>query len=164
VAVLQAINKLDAAPSGGTEGTAPVVPFTSDDEYLVGHLAAQVGIILRNCQLYAESQVEQGRVRAMLDIVRGMHGDLGINSLVFTITERTPLLVNADRYSPCICSTSMLSIVSHDTAQHTMCDIVNVCVWLCVWCIALCACACACVCAVGAHCSSWTLRGRSCGP
>jgi GAF domain-containing protein len=33
----------------------------------------------------------------MLDIVRSLHSDMGVNSVSFTLTERTPQLVDADR-------------------------------------------------------------------
>ena len=33
----------------------------------------------------------------MMDIVRALHGDMGVNSMSFTMTERTPQLVDADR-------------------------------------------------------------------
>jgi len=41
--------------------------------------------------------VESGRVNALLDIVRSLNAGMGTTSLVFTITNRTPALVNADR-------------------------------------------------------------------
>lgn len=89
VAVLQAMNKKD-------EGGEPVA-FTEADEMMASYLGGQVGIILRNTQLFEAARVAKGKVDAMLDIVHSLHGDLGINSLLFTITERTPALVDADR-------------------------------------------------------------------
>jgi adenylate cyclase len=61
------------------------------------YLASQVGIILRNTMLYEAQIASQMKVQALLDIVRSLHGDMGINSLLFTLTERTPQLIEADR-------------------------------------------------------------------
>ena len=33
----------------------------------------------------------------MIDIVKAMYGDMGINSLIFTLTNRVPAVVDADR-------------------------------------------------------------------
>eukprot|EP00753_Platysulcus_tardus_P005782 PLAT13695.1.p1 GENE.PLAT13695.1~~PLAT13695.1.p1 ORF type:complete len:243 (-),score=129.08 PLAT13695.1:156-884(-) len=64
---------------------------------MVEALGSQAGITLRNASLFEKIQEEHKKITALLDIVRALHGDLGINSLIFTITERTPLLVQADR-------------------------------------------------------------------
>lgn len=94
VAVLQAINKLAEGESGDA------VAFTIHDEMLVEHLASQVGIILRNTVLFEEVRESQRKVRSLLEIVRSLHSNMGTQSLVFTVTERTPALVGADR---CTC-------------------------------------------------------------
>jgi len=84
IAVIQAINKHSGQ-------------FTCEDELLVGHLSLQVGVILRNQLLLEESKRSHSQVLSLLDIVKSLHSDLGINSLMFTITERCPSLVNAER-------------------------------------------------------------------
>ncbi len=90
VAVIQAINKL------GKEGV-PHVPFTKEDETLVDYMAGQIGVILLNAKIYEDSLNAKKKVEAMLDIVRSLHSDMGVNSVSFTLTERTPQLVEADR-------------------------------------------------------------------
>jgi GAF domain-containing protein len=114
VAVIQAINKKAATADnsaasrdgcGDTENNSSssggaceaFVPFTMEDELLIDHLALQVGIILRN-QIARDSIVRSHeQVVALLDIVRSLHSDLGLASLMFTITEKSPGLVDADR-------------------------------------------------------------------
>lgn len=90
VAVLQAINK--KSKEGGK-----FVPFTREDETLIDYMAGQLGVILMNAKIYEDSVRAKKKVEAMLDIVRSLHGDMGVNSVSFTLTERTPQLVEADR-------------------------------------------------------------------
>lgn len=92
VGVIQAINK-----SG--DG-----PFNSIDEEILGILAAQAGIALRNAELYHISVRSREKVRALLEVIKSMHSDLGINSLMFTITQRAHKLVDADRCSFFLCN------------------------------------------------------------
>ena len=89
VAVMQCINKKDA---GGAH-----IPFSASDMVLMDYLQSQVGVILRNPVARRQLNVESGRVNALLDIVRSLNAGMGTTSLVFTITNRTPALVNADR-------------------------------------------------------------------
>ena len=91
VAVLQAINKMDPNKPGA------FVPFTKEDETLADYMAAQLGVILLNAKIYEDSVTAKRKVEAMLDIVRALHADNGINSVCFTLTERTPTLVEANR-------------------------------------------------------------------
>ena len=86
VGVIQAINR-----AGGA--------FTAVDQEILGILAAQAGIALRNAELYHMSVRSREKVRALLEIIKAMHSDLGINSLMFTITQRTHTIVDADRCS-----------------------------------------------------------------
>jgi len=88
VAVMQCINKLK-------DGVA--VPFGETDLMLMGYLQSQVGVILRNAVTRQALKIESGRVGALLDIVKSLNAGMGTASLVFTITNRTPALVNADR-------------------------------------------------------------------
>lgn len=103
VAVLQAINKLD--------NNQPI-PFDEEDIVLIEYLASQVGIILRNMQLYEAQIASQKKVQALLDIVRSLHGDMGINSLLFTLTERTPQLIEADRCTVFLVDTARKELTS----------------------------------------------------
>ena len=63
----------------------------------MGYLQSQVGVILRNAVTRKALKVESGRVGALLDIVKSLNAGMGTASLIFTITNRTPALVNADR-------------------------------------------------------------------
>ena len=94
VGVIQAINHYE----GGADraGKSPC-PFTDVDEEVLGILAAQAGIALHNATLYNSMERESAKVRALLDIIKSMHSNLGINSLMFTITQRAHSLVEADR-------------------------------------------------------------------
>lgn len=88
VAVLQAINKKEE------DGLST---FMEDDETMILFIASQVGVMLKKLQMYERIVESEKRTMALLDIVRSLHSDLGTNSLMFTITERTPTLVTADR-------------------------------------------------------------------
>ena len=88
VAVLQAINKKDGVKFG---------KFHEDDEMHMEHMAMQVGIILSNQMLGESTKRKHGQVISLLEIVKSLHSNMGINSLMFTITEKSPGLVDADR-------------------------------------------------------------------
>ena len=92
VAVMQCINKIGNKSSKSTH-----VPFTESDMIMMDYLQAQVGVILRNAVARKQLSVESERVNALLDIVRSLNAGMGTASLIFTITNRTPALVNADR-------------------------------------------------------------------
>uniref|UniRef100_A0A7S2S2T4 GAF domain-containing protein n=1 Tax=Mucochytrium quahogii TaxID=96639 RepID=A0A7S2S2T4_9STRA len=121
VAVLQAVNKMKPSESvelSETSGTSlgarlfkrraaadkaskdgessRFIPFTREDEVLMDHLSLQLGIILRNQLLKEVSERAHKQVVSLVDIVRSLHSNMGINSLMFTITERTPSLVDAE--------------------------------------------------------------------
>jgi len=120
VAVLQAVNKLppstvskdsktetSASAESETPGVAiserslpsaqSAIAFSRHDELLMDQLSLQLGVVLRNQMLREESERAHAQVLSMLDIVRSLHSNMGINSLMFTITERSPGLVDADR-------------------------------------------------------------------
>eukprot|EP01035_Chromulina_nebulosa_P024610 gene24610-32052_t len=82
--VLQAINKRDNI-------------FNSTDEEVMSLLATQAGIALQNANLYRNAETARDKFRSLLDIIRAMQGELGVNSLIFTITQRTIRVVDADR-------------------------------------------------------------------
>lgn len=84
VGVIQAINKLDRT-------------FTSSDEEVMGTLATQAGIALQNANLFRHAEAARDKFRSLLDIIRAMQGEMGVNSLIFTITQRTIRVVDADR-------------------------------------------------------------------
>ena len=84
VGVLQAINK--------KEGT-----FSSTDEEVMSMLATQAGIAIQNATLFRHAESARDKFRSLLDIIRAMQGEMGVNSLIFTITQRTIRVVDADR-------------------------------------------------------------------
>lgn len=84
VGVLQAINKKDAI-------------FTPTDEEVMELLAMQAGIAVQNANLFKSAESARDKFRSLLDIIRAMQGELGVNSLIFTITQRTVRVVDADR-------------------------------------------------------------------
>lgn len=84
VGVLQAINKKDAV-------------FNATDEEVLRLLANQAGVALQNANLYKSAEFSRDKFRSLLDIIRAMQGEMGVNSLIFTITQRTIRVVDADR-------------------------------------------------------------------
>jgi hypothetical protein len=46
----------------------------------------QAGIALTNARLYQESERARGKVNAVLEVIKAMHNNFGISSLMFTIT------------------------------------------------------------------------------
>ncbi|ETW10262.1 hypothetical protein H310_00611 [Aphanomyces invadans] len=72
-------------------------------------LAAQAGIALQNAQNHKMALQAQKKVTEVLDIVKAMHSDLGINSLIFTVTHRIQRLVGSDR-----CSLYLLDKVTNE--------------------------------------------------
>jgi adenylate cyclase len=88
VAVLQAINK---------KSDSKFTKFTEDDEMVMEHMAMQVGVILSNQLLSERTKRIHAQVMSLLEIVKSLHSNMGINSLMFTITEKSPSLVDADR-------------------------------------------------------------------
>ena len=84
VGVLQAINKRTGK-------------FGSIDEEVMDMLSTQAGIALQNANIYRTSESARDKFRSLLDIIRAMQGEMGVNSLIFTITQRTTKVVDADR-------------------------------------------------------------------
>ena len=60
-------------------------------------LATQAGIAIQNANLFKSSEISRDKFRSLLDIIRSMQGEMGVNSLIFTITQRTIKVVDADR-------------------------------------------------------------------
>ncbi|OQR96272.1 dual 3',5'-cyclic-AMP and-GMP phosphodiesterase [Thraustotheca clavata] len=90
VGVMQALNRVGNEKDGG---------FTDMDEEVMTILAAQAGIALQNAQNHKTALQAQKKVTEVLDIVKAMHSDLGINSLIFTVTHRIQTLIDSDRCS-----------------------------------------------------------------
>ena len=109
VAVLQAINKKQKAHDAKPTDEHPWISFTTEDIMLIEHLSSQLGVILRNCQLFERTLVAKQKVSAMLDICKSLQGDMGMNSLMFTITEQTPKLMDCDR-----CTVYMVDRAKHE--------------------------------------------------
>lgn len=84
VGVLQAINKKDAI-------------FTPTDEEVMELLSMQAGIAVQNANVFKTAESARDKFRSLLDIIRAMQGEMGVNSLIFTITQRTIRVVDADR-------------------------------------------------------------------
>jgi len=82
--VLQAINKNDGV-------------FGSVDEEVMNMLCMQAGVALQNANNYFRAERSQNKFRALLDLIKAMQGELGANSLIFTITQRCVKIVEADR-------------------------------------------------------------------
>ncbi|CAK4082063.1 unnamed protein product [Aphanomyces euteiches] len=100
VGVMQALNR---------NGNDKAVGFTDMDEEVMTILAAQAGIALQNAQHHKTALQAQKKVTEVLDIVKAMHSDLGINSLLFTVTHRIQRLVDSDR-----CSLYLLDKVTNE--------------------------------------------------
>lgn len=87
VAVLQCINKV----GGGTV-------FSSQDQILLEHMASHVGVVLRNAKLYESERSAKMKVASLLDVIKMLHsGASNTTSLIFTLSNRSNELVDADR-------------------------------------------------------------------
>lgn len=99
VGVLQAINKID--PEKPVEEDKPTgtrsIPFERNDEKILGHLTQHVGIALRNAEVYAEAITVSERATGLLNTVQSLSQDLGIQSLLLTITTHANKIVSAQR-------------------------------------------------------------------
>uniref|UniRef100_A0A7S1UDQ0 GAF domain-containing protein n=1 Tax=Phaeomonas parva TaxID=124430 RepID=A0A7S1UDQ0_9STRA len=84
IGVLQVINK--------AEGT-----FTETDEGILEILCSQAGICLQNADLFSQTERSRSRFRSLLDIINALQGDMGLSSLLFTMTREAPRVVDADR-------------------------------------------------------------------
>lgn len=84
VGVLQAINKKDGQ-------------FGVVDEEVMNMLSMQSAIAIQNASLFKHAEKQSEKFRALLDMIRAMQGEMGVNSLIFTITQRTPKIIDADR-------------------------------------------------------------------
>lgn len=87
----------ESSESNDNSGEVVVEAFSEVDEEMIGILAAQAGIALHNAEMYQAMASSQAKIQSLLDIIQAMHSNLGVNSLLFTITERAHELVEADR-------------------------------------------------------------------
>jgi len=83
--VLQAINKKDWAH------------FTHVDEILMENLTQHCGIALRNAEIFRAAIVTSERANALLQLISSLSQDLGLQSVVLTVTTHASDLVQADR-------------------------------------------------------------------
>ena len=97
VGVVQMINKANG-------------PFGPADEEVLDMLSGQAGIALRNADLWNTALANQAKVNSMMDLIKALYGNLGINSLIFTLTNRVPDIVDADR----------CTIYIHDAAENEL--------------------------------------------
>ena len=82
--VIQAINKKEGI-------------FGSLDEDVLRMLAMQSGIALQNANHYHHAEEAQKKFKALLELIKSIQSEMGANSLIFTITQRTVKIVDADR-------------------------------------------------------------------
>ena len=85
VGVIQAINKKSGEP------------FTKVDEEIMEIMRVQAGSALANSLLHSQLVKQKERVDAMIQIICLMNRDLGINSLLFTISTKSHSLMEADK-------------------------------------------------------------------
>eukprot|EP00929_Paragymnodinium_shiwhaense_P019376 TRINITY_DN13235_c0_g1_i1.p1 TRINITY_DN13235_c0_g1~~TRINITY_DN13235_c0_g1_i1.p1 ORF type:complete len:500 (-),score=152.00 TRINITY_DN13235_c0_g1_i1:233-1732(-) len=87
--VLQAINKLDSNQAQPH--------FSRADEILMETLCQQCSIALRNAEVYRAAIVTSERANALLHMIQSLSKDLGVQSIVLTVTMHANELVQADR-------------------------------------------------------------------
>merc|ERR1719238_2041076 len=88
--VLQAINKLE-----GEFNTHP--HFSRIDEILIENLTQHCSVALRNAEVYRAAIVTSERASALLHMIQSLSQDLGVQSMILTITMHVNELVQADR-------------------------------------------------------------------
>ncbi|CAK0847514.1 unnamed protein product [Prorocentrum cordatum] len=123
VGVLQAINKVgphdkavfDPMPIG-----MRAVPFRRNDEKMLLHLTQHVGIALRNSEVYREAISSSERATGLLNTIQGLSQDLGIQSMLLTITMHAGQIVSCERSTVFLLDEAKgeLWSVSTDTGQE----------------------------------------------
>jgi len=83
--VLQAINKKEGSH------------FSHVDEILLENLTQHVSIALRNAEVYRAAIVTSERASALLHMIQSLSQDLGVQSMILTVTMHANELVQADR-------------------------------------------------------------------
>eukprot|EP01083_Nonionella_stella_P178315 629497_1 len=84
VAVLQAVNKRNGQV------------FSTIDETLIENLASHVGVSLRNAQYYQQAVTSKRQVSSLIFIIKLLHSEPNIQSLIYTLTQHTPDLLVAE--------------------------------------------------------------------
>uniref|UniRef100_A0A6A7G7R3 Dual 3',5'-cyclic-AMP and-GMP phosphodiesterase n=1 Tax=Hirondellea gigas TaxID=1518452 RepID=A0A6A7G7R3_9CRUS len=85
VAVLQAINKIDAPA------------FTHIDVTLIENLASHVGVTLRNAQYYQNAASSKKQVSSLIYVIKNLHNEPNTQSLIYTLNQHIPDLLMAER-------------------------------------------------------------------
>lgn len=126
--VIQAINRVPAEePGDGSPGGAEpdkrwlrAVPFQRNDEKMLLHLAQHVSIALRNAEVYRQAISASDRSTGLLNTFQSLSQDLGIQSLLLTITMHATKIVNAMRATVFLVDelNQQLWSVSTDTGQE----------------------------------------------
>jgi GAF domain-containing protein len=83
IGVLQAINKLE----GG---------FTEADASLAERLSVAAGITLKNAEEHEHLRVSEQKTRSLVEVVKAVSSNMGLNSVIFTITQKCPKLVECE--------------------------------------------------------------------
>jgi len=84
IGVIQAINK--------KKGT-----FNTSDQVYLENFAVHTGVALTNASMYEKAKNAEKKMMLLIEIVKMLHSDPAINSLVFTICNRAHKIVDADR-------------------------------------------------------------------
>merc|ERR1719207_24256 len=88
--VLQAINK-------NQDEFQEAPHFTHIDEILLENLTQHVSVALRNAEVYRAAIVTSERANALLHMIQSLSQDLGVQSMILTVTMHANELVQADR-------------------------------------------------------------------
>jgi len=83
IGVLQAINKLE----GG---------FSRDDALLVERLSVAAGITLKNAEAHEQLRSSEEKTKSLVEVVKAVSSNMGLNSVIFTITQKCPMLVECE--------------------------------------------------------------------
>mmetsp|Transcript_55037 Transcript_55037/g.101868 ORF Transcript_55037/g.101868 Transcript_55037/m.101868 type:complete len:501 (+) Transcript_55037:103-1605(+) len=126
VGVLQAINKLPPDLSRAklqeqdVRAGTKAIPFGRNDEKILVHLSQHVGIALRNADVYREAIATSERATGLLNTIQSLSQDLGIQSLLLTITMHANKIVSAQRSTVFLVdeAAQQLWSVSTDTGQE----------------------------------------------
>jgi GAF domain-containing protein len=84
VGVLQMINKAEG-------------PFNADDEETLAMLSSLAGVALQNAFFHERTLEASRRAEATVALVQGLYENMGVNPVVFTLTNRLPEVVQCDR-------------------------------------------------------------------
>lgn len=84
VGVIQAINKKRGK-------------FNKSDQVYLENFAVHTGVALSNAAMYEKARNAEKKMMLLIEMVKMLHSDPAINSLVFTISNRAHKIVDADR-------------------------------------------------------------------